>query len=181
MKMLTIQNKKRTSSQMKSIAFHRSMVLFFSLIFISGISSVQAQYYKEAMRGLNKVNVRMIKLSADATKNKLSSYLFTGKLERELASLGARLTEEKEAEAYAVIDIELSDPMGIAYGYQVRIRFMRLIPNDKKSKTMKKIPVTIWETSRLGYSSKIDLRNNVEDTYKLVLDEFAADFSEANN
>lgn len=58
---------------------------------------------------------------------------------------------------------------------------MRLIPNDKKSKTMKKLPVTIWETSRLGYSSKIDLRNNVEDMYKLVLEEFAADFSEANN
>lgn len=85
MKMLNIQNKKSASSQMKSIAFHRSLALFFSLIFFFSMSSVQAQYYKEAMRGLNKINVRMIKLSADATKNKLSSYLFTGKLERELA------------------------------------------------------------------------------------------------
>jgi hypothetical protein len=154
-------------------------LLLLLTLFLPGILS--AQYYKEAMNGFKNINVRMIKLSADAVRNKVSSYMFTGKLERELASIGVRLTEESKAEAYAVIDVELSDSQGIAYGYQIRIRFMRLIPNDKKSKTMKKIPVTIWETSRLGYSPKIDLRNQLEDAFELVLQQFIEEYAEANN
>jgi len=155
----------------------------FSLILLAVvfISPLQAQYYKESMRGFKNLNVRMLPLNPDAIRNKVSSYMFTGKLERELASIGARLTEESKAEAYAVIDVELSDSQGIAYGYQIRIRFMRLLDADKKSKKSKKVPVTIWETSRLGYSPKIDLRNQLEDNFEIVLQQFIREYSEANN
>lgn len=184
LKFIGLKGYKRNCSRYREKLEPMKPYRFWILLFLCGFISFQevsAQYFKEAMRGYQKINVKMIKLSSDAVKNKISSYMFTGKLERELASVGARLTTESEAEAYAVIDVTLSDAMGIAYGYQVRIRFMRVISNEKKSKTMKKVPITVWETARLGYSSKIDLRSYVEETYQLVLLEFLADYSEANN
>jgi hypothetical protein len=160
---------------LKKVTF---LLTLFTVVFISQLS---AQYYKEAMRGYKNLNVRMLPLDPDAIRNNVSSYMFTGKLERELASIGARLTDESKADAYAVIDVELSDSQGIAYGYQIRIRFMRLIEPDKKAKKLKKIPITVWETSRLGYSPKIALRNQLEDNFEIVLDQFIREYSEANN
>ncbi|NCP83497.1 MAG: hypothetical protein GW809_07825 [Bacteroidetes bacterium] len=156
-------------------------IIFSLILVVVLISPLSAQYYKDSMRGFKNLNVRMLPLSPDAIRNKVSSYMFTGKLERELASIGARLTVESKAEAYAVIDVELSDSQGIAYGYQIRIRFMRLLEPDKKSKKSKKIPITLWETSRLGYSPKIDLRNQLEDNFEIVLQQFIREYSEANN
>jgi hypothetical protein len=156
----------------------------FILLFICLYSSqfVIGQHQKTSMRGLNTLHVGALPFPTIAIDANINTYAYIGKIERELASIGALVTTEDKSNGSVILDLDLSPVSQAGYAYMIRIRFMKKIGLRVKNKEPKDLMwVTLWERKGIGYTSKIKADQEIMIHFGLILQEFLADYSEANN
>lgn len=156
--------------------------LLFLLIISCFFLHIQAtaQHQKSSMRGFKSLHVGALPFPSLAVDAKINTYAYIGKIERELASIGARVTTEDKSNGSVILDLDLSPVSQAGYAYMIRLRFMKKIGlKVKKSKDM--MWVTLWERKGIGYTSKINADKDIATHFEQILQDFLADYSEANN
>ncbi|TNE70266.1 hypothetical protein EP331_12740 [bacterium] len=157
-------------------------LLFFISILICFHQQAYSQYLKDSMRGLNNVHVGAIPFSRLAVDAGVNTHAFIGKIEREMASIGAYITSEQKSNGSVILDLDLSPVSNSGYAYMIRIRFMKKINLRVKNRpTEKMMWVTLWERKGIGYTSKMKANGDIMTHFEHVLNDFIADYSEGNN
>ncbi len=161
---------------MKKLLFLLIISFFFSP------HQAVAQHQKSSMRGLNSLHVGALPFPSLAVDAKINTYAYIGKIERELASIGAWVTTEDKSNGSVILDLDLSPVSKAGFAYMIRLRFMKKIGLRVKNKEPKDLMwVTLWERKGIGYTSKIKADSEIMIHFGQILQDFLADYSEANN
>lgn len=156
------------------------LLLIISCFFLH--NQATAQHQKSSMRGFKSLHVGALPFPSLAVDAKINTYAYIGKIERELASIGAWVTTEDKSNGSVILDLDLSPVSQGGYTYMIRLRFMKKIGLRVKNKEPKEMMwVTLWERKGIGYTSKIKADKEIETHFGKILQDFLADYSEANN
>lgn len=144
-----------------------------------GISTeVYAQLSLSSMKDITHLYVSVVPFSRVNLENQINSYEFIGRTERSFQNVGALITSENKASGKIVTEVQIQAVGGVGFVYNLTIRFNRDLQDNRTKKT---IPVTVWQRTKLNFSNKMNLKKSILSDYDVVLEEFVADYSEANN